>query len=50
MVDGTGITYRGAKTISADYKPNGAFVSLRNASLDRRLDLPLSTTGVSTVL
>ena len=50
VVDNTGVTYRGSKTIPAEYKPNGTFVSVKNASLDQRLDLSLSATEVSTVL
>ena len=50
VVDGTGITYRGTKTIPAAYKPNGTFVSVKNATLTERLDIPLSATEVNTVL
>ena len=50
VVDNTGITYRGSKTIPAEYKPNGTFVSVKNCSLDQRMDLALSATEVSTVL
>ena len=50
VVDENGVTYRGSKTIPAQYKPNGTFVSAKNASLDQRLDLPLSATTVDTVL
>lgn len=50
VVDGTGVTYRGTKTIPAEYKPNGTFVSVKNASLTERLDIPLSATTVDTVL
>ena len=50
VVDNTGITYRGSKTIPAEYKPNGTFVSVKNASLDQRLDLALSAIEVNTVL
>ena len=50
VVDNTGVTYRGTKTIPAEYKPNGTFVSVKNASLNQRLDLALSATEVSTVL
>lgn len=50
VVDGTGVTYRGSKNIPAEYKPNGTFVSVKNASLNQRLDLALSATEVSTVL
>lgn len=50
VVDNTGVTYRGSKTIPAEYKPNGTFVSAKNASLDQRLDLALSATEVDSVL
>ena len=50
VVDGTGVTYRGTKTIPAGYKPNGTFVSVKNASLTERLDMALSATEVDTVL
>lgn len=50
VVDDAGITYRGTKTIPSEYKPNGTFVSIKNASLDTRLELDLSTTEVSTAL
>ena len=50
VVDNTGITYRGTKTIPAAYKPNGTFVSVKNATLTERLDIPLSATTVDTVL
>ncbi len=50
VVDNTGVTYRGSKTIPADCKPNGTFVSVKKASLDQRLDLALSATEVNTVL
>lgn len=50
VVDNTGITYRGTKAIPAAYKPNGTFVSVKNASLTERLDLALSATEVNTVL
>ena len=50
VVDADGVTYRGSKNIPAEYKPNGTFVSVKNASLNQRLDLALSATEVSTVL
>ena len=50
VVDNTGVTYRGNKTIPAQYKPNGTFVSVKNCSLDQRMDLALSSTEVNTVL
>ena len=50
VVDNTGVTYRGSKEIPAGYKPNGTFVSVKNCSLNQRMDLALSATEVSTVL
>ena len=50
VIDADGVTYRGSKNIPAEYKPNGTFVSAKNASLDQRLGLAQSTTGVDTVL
>ena len=50
VIDADGVTYRGSKTIPAGLKPNGTFVSAKNASLDQRLQLAQSTTGVDTVL
>ena len=51
VVDNTGVTYRGtSQTIPAEYKPNGTFVSMKNCSLNQRMDLALSSTEVNTVL
>ena len=50
VVDDNGITYHGTKTIPAEYKPNGTFVSIKNASLTERLTLTLSPTEVTTAL
>jgi len=50
VVDDTGVTYRGTKEIPAAYKPNGTFVSIKNASLTTRLELPVSDTYVATML
>lgn len=50
VIDADGVTYRGSKTIPAEYKRSGSFVSAKNASLDQRLQLAQSTTGVDTVL
>ena len=50
VVDNTGVTYRGTKEIPAQYKPNGTFLSVKNCSLDQRMDLALSATEVNTVL
>jgi hypothetical protein len=51
VVDNTGVTYRGTKTIPAAAKGNGQFVSMKNTTLPQRLDLVLSsTTEVTTAL
>ncbi len=50
VVDADGITYRGSKTIPAEYKPSGTFVSAKNASLTERLQLALSATEVDSAL
>ena len=50
VVDNTGVTYRGTKGIPAEYKPNGTFVSVKNCSLNQRMDLALSNDTVDTVL
>ena len=50
VVDDDGITYHGSKNIPAAYKPNGTFLSVKNATLDERLELTYSSTGVNTVL
>ena len=50
VVDDNGVTYHGTKTIPAAYKPNGTFVSIKNASLPDRLDVALSDTPVNSVL
>lgn len=42
-------TKRGSKNIPAAYKPNGTFVSMKNATLNDRLGVSLSATEVSTV-
>ena len=49
VIDADGITYKGTKTIPAAYKPNGTFVSMKNATLNERLGVTLSATEVSTV-
>ena len=48
VIDADGATYKGAKTIPAAYKPNGTFLSMKNATLDR-LGVSLSATEVATV-
>ena len=50
VVDDNGITYHGSKTIPAEYKPNGTFVSVKNATLSERLEVALSSTEVNTAL
>ena len=50
VVDNDGVTYRGTKTIPAGYKPNGTFVSVKNATLTERLQLSQSVTEVTTAL
>lgn len=51
VVDNTGVTYRGTKTIPASRKSNGVFLSMKNTTLSQRLELSLSsTTEVTTVL
>ena len=52
VIDGDGVTYKGSKTILADYNKNGQFISIKNATLNQRLDVPLNTsaTDVTTVL
>ena len=51
VVDAAGVSYRGSKNIPAEYKANGSFVSIKNASLTERMDVPVSSNGaVSTAL
>ena len=50
VIDADGVTYRGSKTINAENKANGTFVSVKNCSLNQRLELALSSTTVDTVL
>lgn len=51
VIDPDGVTYYGSKTIPAEYKPNGSFVSIKNATLTSRLELKQDDTkSVSTVL
>jgi ABC-type uncharacterized transport system auxiliary subunit len=50
VIDGTGVTYKGGKEVPADYKSNGTFLSMKNTTLDTRLELALSDTEVSTAL
>lgn len=50
VTDYEGITYYGSKTIPAAYKPNGTFVSIKNATLTSRLELSQNATPVDVVL
>ena len=50
VVDDGGYTYRGSKTIPASYKPNGGFVSVKNATLPMRLELAETTTQTTVAL
>ena len=50
VMDSEGITYFGTKNIPAEYKPNGTFVSMKNATLTGRLELDLQKETVTEVL
>ena len=50
VMDNEGVTYYGTKTIPAQYKPDGTFVSMKNATLTGRLELSLSSETVATAL
>ena len=50
VVDDEGVTYHGSKTIPGAYKPNGTFVSIKNATLNQRLEIPRVNTIVDTAL
>lgn len=50
VMDSEGITYFGTKNIPAEYKPNGTFVSMKNATLTGRLELALQKETVTEVL
>ena len=50
VMDNEGITYYGTKNIPAAYKPNGTFVSMKNATLTGRLELALQNETVTEVL
>lgn len=50
VVGNDGITYTGSKTIPAEYKPNGTFVSVKNATLTGRKGLSESTSTVTEAL
>lgn len=50
VVDEDGATYKGTKTIPAADKANGTFLSMKNATLTSRLDMPLNSTTKDVVL
>jgi len=50
VMDSEGLTYFGTKNIPAEYKPNGTFVSMKNATLTGRLELTLQNETVTEVL
>ena len=50
VLDEDGVTYYGSKTIPAQYKPNGTFVSVKNATLTGRLALDASSETVGEAL
>lgn len=50
VMDNDGVTYYGTKTIPAAFKPNGTFVSMKNATLTGRLELSKSSETVTKVL
>ena len=45
VMDNEGVTYYGNKTIPAQYKSNGNFVSMKNATLTSRLELKQNTSA-----
>ena len=45
VVGNDGVTYLGSKTIPAQYKPNGKFVSIKNCTLTGRMGLAVSSEG-----
>ena len=50
VIASDGITYIGSKTIPAAYKPNGTFVSIKNATLTERLGVPFVTETINTMM
>ena len=50
VMDNEGVTYYGSKTIPAAYKPNGTFVSMKNATLTGRLELQTHTETIDAAL
>ena len=49
VIDGDGVTYKGSKTIPAEVNVNGKFISIKNATLNDRLDVPLNTSAAAAV-
>ena len=49
VIDNNGVTYRGGKTIPAEVNVNGRFISIKNATLSDRLDVPLNTSAEAAV-
>ena len=49
VVDNNGVTYKGTKTIPSEYKANGTFLSVKNATLTSRLEASLSSTTTTEV-
>ena len=50
VVDEAGVTFRGSKSIPSEYKANGTFVSIKNATLDTRLELALCPAEVDAAI
>ena len=50
VIDADGVTYYGSKTIPAQYKANGNFISIKNTTLDTRLSIPKQTASTATAL
>ena len=50
VIDGDGVTYKGSRTIPAEVNQNGQFISIKNATLTSRLELPVNATEVPTAL
>lgn len=50
VIDDDGATYKGSKTIPGEYNNNGSFVSMKNTTLNYRLEMNLNSSSVDTVL
>lgn len=50
VIDADGVTYYGSKTIPAQYKANGNFISIKNTTLDTRLSIPKQNASTATAL